>query len=458
MTDTSNLDMLAMMAYLRDAPAIGIHVPGRPDINGASLQRGIRFMFNRVPVYLPPAEPIVDVTPVSARAKRGRPARDPKAVQPGSASAILATVKRVMRATITKHSCPALQCIRVSVRDGGAVISATDLERHISEWTEWPVSDCDFVVNAVAFRDALRTMQADAFVNVEKLADYESKTGSRVNHVSGPIKLGNAQLATEFTADYPAFACGDYPAEFTMSAADLREMFAFVQSAISAEETRYYLNGIYLSTVDAADRSKAKLRAVTTDGHRMMVCERDLPFGAAGMDNVIVPRATVDDVLALLGNNDGEVTVSISSTRFRVAIGKAVVTTKTIDGTFPEYERVIPVGVDATTLDRSSLANAAKAALALNGKDYGKACKLDIGPDGCALSAVSVERGSVSNPVNVTAGGTTLAIGFNAKYLQDIINAMSGNLDIRSSDPGCPIKVYDTADTRHFAVLMPMRI
>jgi hypothetical protein len=101
--DASNLDMLAMMAFLRDAPAIGVHVPGRPDITGAELQRGIRFMFDRVPLNLPKLPPLVDVTPAPAKAKRGRPAKAAKAVQPGSAGAWVLRPDRASRKRCAQH-------------------------------------------------------------------------------------------------------------------------------------------------------------------------------------------------------------------------------------------------------------------------------------------------------------------------------------------------------------------
>ena len=157
------------------------------------------------------------------------------------------------------------------------------------------------------------------------------------------IRAGRSRftLQTLPESDFPDLAPGEMTHKFTLKAADLKRLIDKTQFAISTEETRYYLNGIYLH---AAGTAKAQtLRAVATDGHRLAQMELDLPKGAAGMPGIIVPRKTVGEVQRLLEDNDAEVPIELSPGKIRFTVGEVVLTSKLIDGTFPDYGRVIPV-------------------------------------------------------------------------------------------------------------------
>ena len=144
--------------------------------------------------------------------------------------------------------------------------------------------------------------------------------------------------------DYPLMAGGELAHNFLLSAADLKRLIDRTRFAISTEETRYYLNGIYLH---AAKSDKVNmLRAVATDGHRLARMEIPLPEGASGMPGVIVPRKTVTELRKLLDELDQDVSVALSDTKIRFTFAETVLTSKLIDGTFPDYDRVIPSGND----------------------------------------------------------------------------------------------------------------
>ena len=153
-----------------------------------------------------------------------------------------------------------------------------------------------------------------------------------------PLALHLADAAGERLSRSRA---GEMTHKFTLTAADLKRLIDKTQFAISTEETRYYLNGIYLH---AAGSAKAQtLRAVATDGHRLAQIELELPKGAAGMPGIIVPRKTVSEVQRLIEDNEAEVAIELSSGKIRFTIGDVVLTSKLIDGTFPDYARVIPL-------------------------------------------------------------------------------------------------------------------
>src|SRR5262249_39143863 len=143
---------------------------------------------------------------------------------------------------------------------------------------------------------------------------------------------------------FPDLAAGEMTHKFSLAAADLKRLIDKTQFAISTEETRYYLNGIYLHLAGAA--KSQTLRAVATDGHRLAQVDLELPKGAAGMPGIIVPRKTVGEVQRLIEDRDAEIAIELSQGKIRFTIGEVVLTSKLIDGTFPDYARVIPVGND----------------------------------------------------------------------------------------------------------------
>ncbi len=144
--------------------------------------------------------------------------------------------------------------------------------------------------------------------------------------------------------DYPLMAGGELPHSFPLAASELKTLIDRTRFAISTEETRYYLNGIFLHATKSSDTPV--LRAVATDGHRLARVEMPLPEGAAGMPGVIVPRKTVTELRKLIDETDQEIGVALSDTKIRFTFGDAVLTSKLIDGTFPDYDRVIPTGND----------------------------------------------------------------------------------------------------------------
>ena len=217
---------------------------------------------------------------------------------------------------------------------------------------------------------------------------------------------------------------GDLPHRFQLPATDLKGIIDRTRFAISNEETRYYLNGIYFHS--ATSNGTQVLRGVATDGHRLARVEVPLPKGAADIPGVIVPRKTVGEVRKLLDESDGSVDIELSDTRIRFAIGNVTLVSKLIDGTFPDYERVIPTGNDkvlnvpckefAHAVDRVSTISTEKS----------RAIKLAVAKGVVTLSATSPDAGSATEEIEVEYKAAALEIGFNSRYLLDITEQITG--------------------------------
>ena len=219
-------------------------------------------------------------------------------------------------------------------------------------------------------------------------------------------------------------SAGELPHRFALPAAALRTLIDRTRFAISTEETRYYLNGIYLHATKSNDAPV--VRAVATDGHRLARFEMTAPEGAAGMPGIIVPRKTVLELRKLVDEGDEEVQIALGETKIRVAVGAAELTSKLIDGTFPDYDRVIPAGNDkvlevpckefAEAVDRVSTISTERS----------RAVKLAIERGSLTVSATSPENGIAVEELEARYQSAPLEIGFNSRYLLDITDQIGG--------------------------------
>ncbi len=240
------------------------------------------------------------------------------------------------------------------------------------------------------------------------------------------LKAGrsNFSLATLPREDFPATAAGDLPNKFSIAGKDLRNLIDRTRFAISTEETRYYLNGIYLHAHTTGDVKV--LRAVATDGHRLARFEMALPSGAADMPGVIVPRKAVGELRKLIEETSDNVEVALSDSKIRFGFDAVLLNSKLIDGTFPDYQRVIPTGNDKVMeVDRKSFAEAVDRVSTIS-SEKSRAVKMSLKAGTLTLSASSPESGSASEELEVKYGGTGIDIGFNSRYLLDITEQIEG--------------------------------
>jgi DNA polymerase-3 subunit beta len=329
-------------------------------------------------------------------------------------------------------------------------LKATDLEREVVEGAPAHVGQSGAVtVPAHVLHEIVRKLPDGAEVDITRDAGKE-----RISLAAGHSRFALQTLPAE---DFPDMAAGDLSHRFEIGASDLRRLIDKTRFAISTEETRYYLNGIYLHTAQS-DQTPV-LRAVATDGHRLAQVELELPRGAAGMPGMIIPRKTVHELHRLVEGSSGTVLLGASLSKVRFEIGTITLTSKLIDGTFPDYGRVIPQANDKELKVSNVEFKTAVDRVSTISSERGRAVKLNISADKLVLSVNNPDGGSATEEIGVEYNAQPLEIGFNARYLLDIAGQLeSDTARFRLADPGSPTMVRDGGDETALYVLMPMRV
>ena len=256
--------------------------------------------------------------------------------------------------------------------------------------------------------------------------------------------------------DFPIIAEGDLPTRFELPAAALRQIIDKTRFAISTEETRYYLNGIFFHV---SDDGQPVLKAAATDGHRLARVTIPRPEGAEGMPDIIVPRKCVAELRKLLDEVEGTVEVTLSATKIRFGLGTAVLTSKLIDGTFPDYSRVIPTGNDKILRIDPKSFMAGVDRVSTIASDKTRAVKMALEPDRITLSVTSPENGTAAEEVSGEYSADAFEIGFNARYLMDILGQIEGNsIEVHLADAAAPTLLRENDKSDALYVLMPMRV
>jgi DNA polymerase-3 subunit beta len=202
------------------------------------------------------------------------------------------------------------------------------------------------------------------------------------------------------------------------------------------------------------------LRAVATDGHRLARVEIPLPEGAVGMPDIIIPRDAVGEILKLLkGSKEDEVAIGVSPFAITLAIGTTRLTSKLVDGTFPDYQRAIPRRNDkVANAERDDLLRAADRVSTIS-SERGRAVRLRFSEDALELAVTNPDAGSSSDEVEIDYAGTPVEIGFNARYLLDALGAIEGDVvKIALFDAGSPALITSAVEDRFLIALMPMRV
>ena len=366
--------------------------------------------------------------------------------KPGLAKALAHVASVVER----RNTIPILSNVLLAAGKNELKLTATDLDMELVEIVPCrSKGEGATTVPAHMLYDIVRKLPEGN--EIELVRDGEQ---GRLTITSGPAQFSLQTLPSD---DFPALAVDDLGHSFTMSAADLKRLIEKTRFAISTEETRYYLNGIYVHAAESG--GKPTLRAVATDGHRLAQVELPLPSGAKGMPGVIVPRKTVLELAKLVEDADGEVRIELSPSKIRVTAARVVLNSKLIDGTFPDYERVIPQGNDKRMeVDNTAFAQAVDRVSTLS-SDKGRAVKLSLDSGKLTLSVNNPDSGSATEELAVDYSYDPLEIGFNARYLLDIAGQLeSGTAEFQLADPGSPTMVRDVKDASALYVLMPMRV
>jgi DNA polymerase-3 subunit beta len=364
-------------------------------------------------------------------------------------NSLLKTLGHVQSVVERRNTIPILSNVMIEADGDMVSMTATDLDIAIVER----------VGANVAQGGAITVPAHTLFDIVRKLPDGSEVELTAEDNDRLTVKAGRSRftLACLDKEDFPVMSQGDMPHRFELAAAELKRLIDKARFAISTEETRYYLNGIYVHVANTEDG--ARLRAVATDGHRLAQVEQDVPEGAAGMPGVIVPRKTVGEVRKLIDEFDGNIQVSLSDTKIRFAYDGAVITSKLIDGTFPDYSRVIPKGNDKVLEMDCRLFAEATDRVSTISSDKTRSVKLALGEDSLTLSVNSPDSGTATEELAASYGSDTFEIGFNSRYLLDILAQVEGEtVQVYLADPSAPTVLRDMVDEGALYVLMPMRV
>jgi DNA polymerase-3 subunit beta len=363
---------------------------------------------------------------------------------------LLKSLSHVHRVVERRNTIPILANVLIRADKAKLAFKATDLDLEVVETINAEIGQAGVTtVPAHMFYEIVRKLPEGTQVVLESTGDRAVLT----------IRAGRSRftLQTLPESDFPDLAAGDMAHKFTLPAADLKRLINKTQFAISTEETRYYLNGIYLHT--SGSSKKLKLRAVATDGHRLAQVDFDAPAGADGMPGVIVPRKTVLEVQRLIEDTDGEITVELSQAKIRFTVGEVVLTSKLIDGTFPDYARVIPLANDKLLEVEKGEFEQAVDRVSTVSSERGRAVKLSISNGKLMLSVTNPDSGSATEELEVTYEADALDIGFNSRYLLDIAAQIEGETAIlKLADPGSPTLIEEKTANGALYVLMPMRV
>ncbi|MEL6374804.1 MAG: DNA polymerase III subunit beta [Pseudomonadota bacterium] len=346
---------------------------------------------------------------------------------------------------------PILSNVQMRAGEAGVELKATDLEREVIEMAPASVSTPGaLTVPAHVLHDIVRKLPDGAQVELKR--DGE---GERLTLSSGRSRFALQTLPAD---DFPDLSPGEMSHHFDISASDLKRLIDKTRFAISTEETRYYLNGIYLHPAEN-EEGEPTLRAVATDGHRLAQVDLALPASASEMPGIIIPRKTVGELHRLIEAGGGDIKVSVSEAKIRFQIADITLTSKLIDGRFPDYGRVIPKGNDKVMHVSNALFMGAVDRVATIASERNRAVKLSIASDKLILSVINPEGGSATEEIGVTYESEGLEIGFNAKYLLDISNQLeSDDAHFMLADSNSPTMVRDKGDGSALYVLMPMRV
>ncbi len=367
-------------------------------------------------------------------------------------AALLKSLAHVQSVVERRTTIPILSNVKLEAHDGGLALTATDMDLSVVERAPAEIAQPGATTApAHTLYDVVRKLPEGCRISLER-----AESGAEMT-----LRAGRS------TFDLPCLPAADFPAltdeglghGFAIGAGDLRRLIDRTRFAISTEETRYYLNGIFLHVID--EGAGSCLRSVATDGHRLARVETALPAGAEEMPPVIVPRKTVGEVRKLIDEQDAGQTIEIalSSARIRFKVGEAVLRSRLIDGTFPDYQRVIPSGNDKLLVAPTKALSEAVDRVATIATEKGRAIKLSISAGKLTLSAISPDAGRAVEELDVGYASDPLEIGFNARYILDMNSQIEGDdVEFALADAGSPTLVRDPKDSSTLYVLMPMRV
>ena len=361
---------------------------------------------------------------------------------------LLKTLSHVQSIVEKRNTIPVLSNVRIEALGDGISFKATDMDTEITEITDAKIAETGATTApAHMLYDIVRKLSDGSQVELT----FPDEKG-QLTISSGRSKFSLSTIGVE---DFPVISGDKLPTSFVMAKDELKDVIDRTQFA--TEETRYYLNGLYIHA--KKEGASSVLRVVATDGHRLACVETPLPQGAEDLKGVIIPRKTITEIRKLLDDNSVEnVTVEISENKVRFSFADVTLTSKLIDGTYPDYERVIPTDNDKNLeLNVKELASAVDRVSVV--AERTRAIKVITNTNKVTIITSSPDLGSASEDLEAKYENESLEIGYNFRYLLDILSEIKGeSVRISFADGSSPSVIHDTSDANAIYVLMPMRV
>ncbi|HEV2532379.1 DNA polymerase III subunit beta [Phenylobacterium sp.] len=365
-------------------------------------------------------------------------------------AALLRALGHVQSAVERRNTIPILSNVLLSAEHNKLSFSATDLDMEIVDEAPAQVDQPgQITAPAHTLYEIVRKLPEGADVSL-------SFTGEdpRLTVQAGRSRFNLPVLPA---GDFPVMSSEGLSGDFTLDVADLIRLVDKTRFAISAEETRYYLNGMYLHSV--VEDGSQKLRAVATDGSRLALADMPAPEGAVGLPGVIVPRKTISEARRLLEDAGENVQLQISPQKVKFGFGGASLTSKVIDGNFPDYGRVIPKDNTRSVNVDSKLFAQAVDRVATISAEKSRSVRLAFESGKVILTVRNMEAGQAVEELEVDYDGDAFELSFNARFLLDITDQISGEtMELRFGGPNDPALVLDPADGLVQYILMPLRV
>ena len=363
---------------------------------------------------------------------------------------LLKTLSHVQSIVEKRNTIPVLSNVRIEAMEDGISFKATDMDTEITE-----------IVDAKTAETGATTAPAHMLYDIVRKLSDGSDVELTFPDEKGQLTISSGRskfsLSTIGVEDFPVISGDKLPVNFAMGKDELKDVIDRTQFAVSTEETRYYLNGLY---IHAKNEGEAKvLRVVATDGHRLACVESPLPKGAENMAGVIVPRKTVGEIRKLLDDTSTDnITIALSENKIRFTMEDVTLTSKLIDGTYPDYERVIPTDDDKVLeLGVKELSSAVDRVSVV--AERTRAIKMITNKNHVTITTSSPDLGSAMEEIEAKYDSESLEIGYNFRYLLDILSEVKGeSVKISFSDASSPSVIHDTSDASAIYVLMPMRV
>ena len=359
------------------------------------------------------------------------------------------SISHVQNIVERKSTLPILANLLIEAKDNSLILSATDMDISIKDSL-----DCNII------EEGSTTVSAHTLYEiVRKLPDNSeieiiSNDGKIMSLRSGKSKFSLGCLPKE---DFPIIEIGDLENEISLNSKTLLKLIEKTRFAISNEETRYFLNGIYFHNQQNQDLST--LSVVATDGHRLAKMDYDLKEKIKEFPGIIIPKKTINEVYKLLSDLDDTTKINLNSNKIVFFIGSTILISKLIDGNFPDYKKVIPKdNTNKLTVNRNEFSLAIDRVSTIV-SEKSPVIKFKLMNNLMNLSSVNSESGTATEDLNIDYSGDDIEIGFNSKYILEMINNLEDqNIILNFKDSSSPVTAIEESNPNLVYVLMPMRV